>query len=206
MKTIISQANRLIHQGRNIISRLRLKNKDVSIISCNCIGGVIYHDLHLPFLSPTINLFFEPDSFLKYVKRIRYYNEKDLIDISGEKGYPVGKIEDVEVHFLHYRTFEDALKCWNTRKKRINYDNIVVIMTDQNISSEKMFEAFEDISYPKVMLTNKHLKYEWCKYIRGFDDSKYVGNTIEYFNKGRRYYEQFDYVKFLNSAMKQKEG
>jgi uncharacterized protein (DUF1919 family) len=37
--------------------RSRLTNKEVTIFSSNCIGGVIYHDLGLRFMSPTINLF-----------------------------------------------------------------------------------------------------------------------------------------------------
>lgn len=192
METIKLQVNRLFHLGRNLNSRYRLKNSNVSIISCNCIGGVMYHDLHLPFLSPTINLFFKPDSFLKYVKKIKYYNERELVQVSGKELYPVGKIEDVEIHFLHYSSFENARDDWNKRKKRINYDNIVVIMTDWEIRSKEIIEEFGRIPYPKILLTNKHLDYPWCKYISGFDEQMWLGNTIEYFKWGKRYYEQFD--------------
>ena len=37
------------------------KTKDISIIANNCIGGCLYHDLGLKFLSPTIDLFFYPN-------------------------------------------------------------------------------------------------------------------------------------------------
>ena len=37
--------------------RSELKNKDFTIFSCNCTGGVLYHDLGMKFLSPTINLY-----------------------------------------------------------------------------------------------------------------------------------------------------
>ena len=36
--------------------RRRLKNTDFTIISSNCVGTIIYHDMGLPFLTPTINL------------------------------------------------------------------------------------------------------------------------------------------------------
>lgn len=201
METIKLQINRLFHLGRNLTSRHRIKNSNVSIISSNCIGGVMYHDLHLPFPSPTINLFFKPDSFLNYVERIKHYNEKELVKVPGKEKYPVGKIEDVEIHFLHYSSFEKAREDWDRRKKRVNYDNIVVIMTDWEIRTKETIEAFGRLPYPKILLTNKQLEYPYCKYISGFDGQRWLGNTIEYFRWGKRYYEQFDYVKFLNNAL-----
>lgn len=41
---------------RNKFDRLRLQNKDFSIISNHCMGGIISHDLGLEFKSPTVNL------------------------------------------------------------------------------------------------------------------------------------------------------
>lgn len=38
---------------RNRVDLLRLKNKDFSILTNHCMGGIIYHDLGLKFLSPT---------------------------------------------------------------------------------------------------------------------------------------------------------
>lgn len=51
---------RNILRDRIIIQNYKqqLQNQTPCIISSNCIGGIIYHDLQLPFLSPTINLFF----------------------------------------------------------------------------------------------------------------------------------------------------
>lgn len=202
MLNIQLQVNRSLHQIRNIISRMRLKNKSVTIISSNCVGGVMYHDLHLPFTSPTINLFFEPDSFLKYVENLEYYNDKEVVDVTNGASYPVGRIGDVELHFLHYNPFEEAKESWNRRKKRINYDNIVIVMTDQGVKSSEVVKRFDKIEYRKVYLTNKHLKYAWSEYIPGFDEDDSVGNTIPYCHGGKRFYEQFDYVAFLNGDTK----
>lgn len=116
--------------------------------------------------------------------------------------YPQGKLDDVLIHFLHYKTFDEAKICWEKRKKRICYDNIFVIMTDQqNCTLEDMSE-FDTVPYPKIMFSNKHINYPWCKYISGFEGEKCVGNTIEYQKYGKRYYEQFDYVGFVNSIKK----
>ena len=198
------EINRFVHLMRNYINRYRLKNKDVSIISNNCIAGVIYHDLKLQFRSPTINLFFRnAEDFLKYVSNLKYYNSLELIESEGKCSYPVGKLEDVEIHFLHYHTFSEAKNCWEKRKKRINYENLVVIMTDQDGGgTSSAIEQFGNIPYPKIYLTNKHLRYSWSIYIYGFDGQDCLGNTIEYINLGRRYYEQFDYIDFINKMKK----
>ena len=39
----------------------RFKGPVPSIICNNCLGGVVLHDLGLPFNTPTINLFFRTD-------------------------------------------------------------------------------------------------------------------------------------------------
>lgn len=77
----------------------------------------------------------------------------------------------------------------------------MIIMTDQSVKSQEILLEFNKIAYPKVYLTNKHLEYKWSKYISGFDNEKSLGNTIEYSKFGKRYYEQFDFIKFINSVV-----
>lgn len=48
--------------------RKRLKNDNFTIISSNCIGGLIYHRLGKEFNSPTINLRFYQNEFIKFVQ------------------------------------------------------------------------------------------------------------------------------------------
>ena len=52
---------------RNKIERRRLINTNFTIISQNCIGSIMYHDLGQKFLSPTINMLFEPSDFVKFL-------------------------------------------------------------------------------------------------------------------------------------------
>lgn len=65
------------HEKRNIENRKRLKNKEISIISTNCIGGVLSHDLGLQFKSPTVNLFFRAEDFIKFCENLEYYMSID---------------------------------------------------------------------------------------------------------------------------------
>lgn len=79
----------------------RLLNQTPCIISSNCIGGIIYHDLQLPFLSPTINLFFYPQDYLKFIGKLKYYLSTNLLPSKSVSGteYPIGLLDDIEVHF-----------------------------------------------------------------------------------------------------------
>lgn len=45
----------------------RLQASHLSIFSINCFAGVISHTLSLPFCSPTINLFFNTQDYLKFL-------------------------------------------------------------------------------------------------------------------------------------------
>ena len=66
MNKKIKQKYRKILRGRiDKKNRSLLKNRDITIISANCVGGVIYHDLGLAFNSPTINLFFSASDYVK---------------------------------------------------------------------------------------------------------------------------------------------
>lgn len=56
----------------------KLLNKDISIISMNCVGGCVYHDYGLRFMSPTINLSFSASDFVKFCENIEGYLAEEL--------------------------------------------------------------------------------------------------------------------------------
>ena len=67
---------RLINYIRRILRyfyRKTLRKRDVTLITNNCIGGIIYHDMHLQFLSPTINLYFDNEEFIRFSTHLEYY-------------------------------------------------------------------------------------------------------------------------------------
>lgn len=51
----------------------------------------------------------------------------------------IGKLDDIEVVFLHYKSEEEAYQKWNRRKKRINYNNLIFKFNDMNLAKKKMF-------------------------------------------------------------------
>lgn len=200
---------------KNIIKKFRKKNKvnDASIISQNCIGGVIYDNLGLEFSSPTINMFIEDENFVKLVENLEYYMKikpKAITDcyvdpIDNNIKYPVIGIDDIKICCLHYKDCNDAIK---RRKKRINYDNIVVIGNSWNMhENEKLIERLGKTKYKKIIFTYKDYHKDYCIKLPGnfwyLDERCIVRPNLTDFmpNSQYRYFEKiFDFVEFINSG------
>ena len=100
---------------------MRLKNKKISLIASNCNGGVILHDLKLPFDSPFINLWLKPDDFLRFCENMDYYLQQKLIFIKADGiDYPVALLGDVKIYFQHYLSEKDAAYYWQKRAEKLN--------------------------------------------------------------------------------------
>lgn len=149
------------------------KLENISIISSNCIGGVLSHDYKLKFMSPTVNLFMLPNDYIKFVKNIRHYIQCDVTEITNTNApYPLGKLDDITLFFVHYPSFEFARAKWNERKQRIHFENLFLVFTDQNGCSEENVKEFSKFPYPKVFFTSqkKYAKYDFAVYM---DSEKY---------------------------------
>ena len=197
-----------------IVQRYRIlnRNKNVTIISQNCIGGVIYADLNLPFQSPTINMFIEDENFVKLVEHIKYYmslTPKPIDDkfSDGELVYPKIAVGDIELCCLHYHNCEDAIKAWNRRKKRINYENIVVIANSWNLHGKEVFyQRLINTGYKTVIFTLEKSKFPYCINLPEWghfrqDERGIVRPNItdEIPNSPYLYFEKFfDFVGWLN--------
>lgn len=129
-----------------------VKPNDISIISQNCIGGVCYHDIGMQFLSPTINLFIKEPDFVRFALNLRHYMECEL-EMRWEEEYPVGRLDDIEIYFMHYETCKEAKEQWNRRKQRVNWNKIIVLSTDREGFDETVFQQWKQIPYPKVLFT-----------------------------------------------------
>lgn len=188
--------------------RKTLRKRDITLITNNCIGGIIYHDMHLQFLSPTINLYFDNEEFIRFSTHLEYYLSLAIEESTDiQKSFPVGVLHgshgDVHIYFMHYDSFEQAVAKWNERKERINYDNLYIIMEAQKCSSA-ILTKFNDIPYAnKVVLTDGIQDVVNSFPINGnfYGNSYWAGKLLEYPPRGLyRYMEQFDYVKFINKG------
>jgi uncharacterized protein (DUF1919 family) len=189
----------------NRIDRNRLSNEKFSIISQNCIGSVIYHDLGHQFLSPTINMRFDPNEFVRFLENIEYYLVGEIKFIKSDYPYPVGMISDITIHFVHYHTEEEVIKKWKERTGRINWNNIFVICSDENMNYENIAKFDSLNKFPnKILFTNKHYpEFKSTLYFPEYKNKKQIDLLLNFANPlgKRKYQRHFDYVQWLNKKV-----
>ena len=192
------------------LRQLRRKNHnhDFSLITNDCVGGVICHDLGEQFRSPTVNLWIPNRCYLEFVQDLKYYLSCDMEEAPNtDKPYPVGKIipKDeqhipIEVNFKHYKSFAEAYEKWKERSKRVNYDRLFFIwhfFDDENVERIKAFDRLEVrkliiLHEPIVGLQN--FEVTTC-----YRQDPHNGKILDVITKtGKRYLDGIDYAGFLN--------
>lgn len=105
-----------------------------AIISNNCAGGAIMHELGMEFKTPTINLQILPEQYTSFCKNLPYYlgakltraktftpYEAAILEkmFRGIPDMPIGLLDDsILVCFQHYQTFAEAKEKWGERALR----------------------------------------------------------------------------------------
>jgi uncharacterized protein (DUF1919 family) len=188
--------------------RERLTNSEFTIISQNCMGGILYHRYNMQFKSPTINLFINPSDFIVFCENLHtYLTEGRLCFIECEKSYPVAKLKcqnlkDILVYFMHYESIEEAEKKWYERSRRVNFNNIFFITSDLNLTYDEI-QRFDRIqcSNKVVFTAREYSDIKSAFFLEKYKNEKYVGKFVNDINKstGVRYVEEvFDFVAFFN--------
>ncbi|WP_049203095.1 DUF1919 domain-containing protein [Proteus mirabilis] len=177
--------------------RNKNKEKNITIISSNFIGGCIYNDLGLKFNSPTINLFFEANNYIKFCKNLKYYLNVELIESKNTKTtYPIGILDDIEIHFLHYSNFFEAKKKWDSRKKRVNYEKLFFIMTDRDKCNNTHVTQFLNLPYKnKIFFSSKNININDNSFIYCYKEKgEYISQNFPTFRKYEKYINIIDWI------------
>ena len=178
----------------------KIKNKNVSIICSTCIGGVIYHDLGLQFLSPTINMYMHNLDFIRFACNLKHYCSLKLSFIETDESFPVAMCGDIRLNFNHSKTAEEAESNWERRKQRINYDNIFLIFYYRDgFTVEQIREIEKADCKGKVVLTHKPIGLDYEVYMHGNGDPEQ--NFLEEDKYGIRSFEkEWNFVSWLNGT------
>lgn len=198
------------------ISRIRKNEKDrhnliaknMTIFSSNCIGGIIYHELGEKFLSPTINLWIKPSDYIEMLSDPKKYfvPQKMKKAIQNKHKYPVGEIEGKRIYGVHYNSYEELNKKWNSRCTRINWNNIYVFMIERDGCSYQDLKEFDKLPYKnKIVFTKYQYPDIQSSFVipGSFDEKNNNVNDLcgyKNFFSGLRTIDKFDYVSFLNSG------
>lgn len=214
MNIYVNKAQRLL---KNVSYRLRIRNRNFSLVSQNCVGGVMYNFLGMEFLSPTINMFIEDMNFVKLAEDPKYYfgidakpyieNYHDPIDNSIT--YPQIIIDDVIINCLHYKSCDEACTAWNRRRLRVNYDNIFFIGNSWNMHENyELVDRIAALPY-SIVFTYQKSEKDNCIWLKDqfwkLDNRGIIRPNItdSVPNSGLKYFEKyFDYVNWLNKRIK----
>ncbi len=122
--------------------------------------------------------------------------------INPPGGYPVGVLDDVKIYFVHYPSENAAIDAWNRRRKRINWDKLLVVMTDRDSCTEEITERFLALPYKKVFFSHNNIAHPEAVYMPCFANKKEVGGMTDFCSiSGKRYYEKcFDYIGWLTEG------
>ncbi len=170
MERFLQKARKL-----NVLRHIRgIKSRDFSLIASNCTGTLPYRFLDMPHLSPTVNLFFFAPDYLKFASRLEHYLAQPLQFIETSKyakgrethskhgHYPIGLLDDIEIHFMHYSSEEDAKTKWERRSARINFNNLIFTFTDKDLCTPELIQQFNQLPGRKLLLTSKPMPWIPC--------------------------------------------
>lgn len=142
-----------------------LKDEEFTIVANNCWGAEVYKTFSLPFNTPIIGLYFYADCYIKLVSNFQenIRSELKFKELSKyydkPRDYPVGVIgDDIEIHFLHYESEDEAREKWTKRVKRVAHDESKLFFKfdDRDRCTSEHVEAFHRLPYKnKVSFTVK---------------------------------------------------
>jgi uncharacterized protein (DUF1919 family) len=148
-----------------LIFRSRLTNKDFSIVSNDCWGGQVYKALQLKYKTPFVGLMLMSPCYIKMIRKLRFYLSQELTfteksryqNIEGMRAkyhmtYPIGLLNnEIEVHFFHYGSAEEARSKWTRRIQYFNWNNVFIKYdATKDLATVEDLMQFDDLLYPKV--------------------------------------------------------
>lgn len=192
---------------------MKVRKSRPSILSNTCIGGFIYNDLGLEILSPTISM--RCRNYIQFLKNYKFYLSMDikakeneyLCDelYFGEAFAPKGTFGDsVCWWFLHAEDGIAEAEKWNRRRKYVNYDNIIALMSI--VTDDEAYEFDKLPIKKKLGFYHKDLKLESILYTPEWSDAavqykyhyRYEGFIHKYYARNVEGVGRIDWIKFLN--------
>lgn len=151
-------------------------------------------------------MFFIGQEYIKFIYNMKHYIDTELefinLEDSKYKDYLkkiqydglIGKIDDVEICFLHYSSIDEAKAKWNRRKQRINWKKIVYKFNDQNFCRYEDLKAFDSFDAKnKICFTAKKYEEFDTIQIKKYEKNEYVLDDIKSYKK------YFNVYNFLNN-------
>ncbi len=182
------------YEFKRFFVKRSIKKRDFTIISNNCWAGRTYQYLDMPYLSPTVGLYFFASDYIKFISDLKHYLNTPLnfikpeeskyfeeLKIRNQLDKPIGILDDVEIVFLHYKSKEEAFEKWNRRKERVNFENVILKFSWMNLCDEKHMETFDALPFKNKILiidASRKNRYKSGVYYKGqVDEQGMISDT-----------------------------
>jgi uncharacterized protein (DUF1919 family) len=205
------------------IQKRLLKNDSFSIISNDCWGAEVYRNFGIAYRTPFVGLFIMAPCYVTMLKNLKFFIEADLIFTKASKYeernsdreaknkfYPIGLLNgEVEIHFLHYSSEQEAFETWNKRKQRINWSDLYIKFDSaKDACTIELLQEFDSLPYVNKLCIGKQ-EFPSVKCAVGFDNWQTDGakmykvslekvNMISWLNGGDWHKTGFFYKTFYN--------
>lgn len=205
LKATMKQA-RFSMRDATINARYRkgIGDKPLAILSSDCTGGMLLHDLGKRFNSPTVNLYMDSKDFIKFCNDYRAYLSKSVQHIGFDEidHYPIGDLDGLKIRFVHYKSFEEAKQKWEKRARRLlEWDNeVYIIMNDRNGCTLEDILHFDALPFKHKVIfvhSDDQLVAPSAFKIPGFENSDHLGVMTSYCGIVERRYDAFNWVNFF---------
>ena len=199
---------------RKLISLLFLKvdrfffsKHDFVIISNNCWGAEIYKRLGKRYNTPFVGLFLYSPDYIKLLQNFDYYMSlevkprKKSIWVYEELDYPLGQLGDIEIHFMHYKNFNEAFQKWNRRVKRMKLvkdkDKFFFKICDRDKSTKSILKTFHDLPFKnKVSFSVYNLNLRNNINIKSSNNTEHAPDGVILYRLTHNYFDLFYWIKF----------
>lgn len=192
--------------------RAGLEEREFTVLSNDCWGQALYEGYGLPCQTPLIGSGMYADCFLRFLGDIEGYLRSPLRFVPETRYRALGRIRsqraaqnglwpiamlggDVEVHFLHVRSEDEARRSWDFGCERLNLKRLAVkFSADKDGATEEHIRQFAAMPFErKLLISRESLPGIEC----AVQTPNYVINGAVMFRRSVKY---FDCTRWLNTG------
>ena len=181
-------------------------NKEFVIIANNCWGAEIYKRLDREYNTPFVGLFLYGEDYVRLLENFDTYMSYPLSFINSSKWfnqtptYPIGLLNDIEIHFLHYNSNDEAQLKWTRRLTRMNLvrdkNNYFFKICDNALTDETLIYRFHQLPFKnKISFSIKNLEIREHIYLVDYEHLGFVPNGVALYIITYRYVDLLNWIK-----------
>ena len=190
------------------IDKILYRKNNFVVVSNNCWGAEIYKRLNLEYNTPFVGLFIYGPDYIKLLENFDYYMNKNLSFVNESKWskktilFPIGKLDDIEIHFMHYKNEEEAFSKWNRRVERMkqknDFDDFFFKICDRDLTDDDIIGRFHKLPFKnKVSFGVNSSSNVNHIHIKEGNNAQFVPDGVELYKCSFKY---FDIFKWINTG------